>query len=80
MTLFRIMLLVVGAAVVLLTVVVLRVETARLHFERGRLESDCAELVRLRDARQLELDRLRNPSTIRAQMQRAFGEQRAVIE
>lgn len=73
MTVFRIIVLVSGAALVLLTVVVLRVETARLHFERGVLMRECSELVRLRDARQLELDRLRNPSTIRAQMQRLFG-------
>lgn len=73
MTVFRIVILVTGAALVLLTVVILRVETARLHFERGTLMQDCTELARLRDAHQLELDRLRNPSTIRAQMQRTFG-------
>lgn len=73
MSVFRIVIFVTVSAVVLLSVVILRVETARLHFERGGLEQECAELVQRRDARQLELDRLRNPSAIRAQMQRTFG-------
>lgn len=83
MTLFRMIVVLIGALAVLLCVVILRAETTRLHYEisqcERRVEACCQ---RLREA-ELELARLRNPMMIRDRVKDAvelLQDQRAATE
>jgi hypothetical protein len=60
---------VLGAALVtLLTVVILRAETTRLHSELSQLDRRAAVLWQELRENELELARLRNPALIRARV------------
>lgn len=77
MTLFRMIVVLVGALAVLLCVAILRAETTRLHYEISARERRAAECCQqLREA-ELELARLRNPMLIRDQVQRVV---RSIME
>jgi hypothetical protein len=71
MTLFRMIVVLVAGLLVMLCVVILRAETARLHYEISQRERQ-AEVFRqqLHDA-ELELARLRNPMLMRRQVKEA---------
>lgn len=73
MTLGRTAALLTGALAVMLTVVVLRAETTRLHFELVRLERRAATLRQELREKELELARLRNPARIRDRVLRHGG-------
>jgi len=70
-TLFRTIVILAGGLVLMLSVVILRAETARLHYEISRYErraDECSQ--QLREA-ELELARLRNPMMIRKKVKDA---------
>lgn len=67
MTILRVSAVLVGAAVVLLTVVMLRAETTRLHYSISRLDARADELRQQIRDRGVELQRLRDPARIRFQ-------------
>ena len=73
MTLFRTIVVLVGALALMLCVVILRAETARLHYDISQRERVAEEYrQQLHDA-ELELARLRNPMVIRQQVKEAIG-------
>lgn len=71
MTLFRTIAILAGGLILLLVVVVLRVETTRLHNEIARVERATEGYRAQARAAELELARLRNPMVIRRRMQDA---------
>ncbi len=74
MTLLRIIAVLVGGLLVLLVVVIQRAETTRLHSEVAQCEHKADELrQQLREA-EMELARLRNPSTIWQRMQQSVAQ------
>lgn len=73
MTLPRMILILSGALVVLLTVVVLRTETTRLHADIARVEREARELQRQVHAAEVELARLRNPMLLRERVREALA-------
>lgn len=68
MSLTRIIVLLLGAAAVLLTVVSLRAETTRIHNRIGRIDQETEALALELRQKELELVRLQNPTLIRARM------------
>lgn len=78
MTLFRMIVILVGGLLLLLTVVILRAETTRLHYEISKCERSADELRQQLVDKELELARLRNPTRIRQRVEQAvtqFGEE-----
>lgn len=74
MSIFRMIVVFLTALAVMLAVVVLRSETARLHFEVSQRERAGERMLQeLRDV-ELELARMRNPMLIRQQVRRALQE------
>lgn len=73
MTLFRILVVLAGALVLLLTVVILRAETTRLHYEVSGCEREAEALQQQLLEAELELARLRNPVRLRQRMQEAVS-------
>jgi hypothetical protein len=65
MKLTRMICILAGALAVMLTVVVLRAESTRLHFERARLDARAAGLWQQLREYEIELARLRNPEETR---------------
>lgn len=83
MTLFRMIVILVGGLLLLLTVVVLRAETTRLHYEISKCERSADELRQQLAEKELELARLRNPTRIRQRVEQAvtqFGDDEAPPE
>ncbi len=68
MSLTRIIVLLTGAAAVLLTVVALRAETTRIHNRIGRIDLETEVLALELRQKELELARLQNPMLIRARV------------
>jgi hypothetical protein len=78
MTLFRMIVILVGGLVLLLAVVILRAETTRLHYEISKCERSADGLRQQLVEKELELARLRNPARIRQRVEQAvtrFGEE-----
>ncbi len=73
MTLFRIIVLLAGGLLLLLTVVTLRAETTRLHHEISRCERAADEIRQELVEAELELARLKNPTRIRQRMEQAVS-------
>jgi hypothetical protein len=74
MTLFRTIVVMVGGLLLMLTVVILRAETTRLHYEVSQCERRADECrQRLREG-ELELARLRNPMVIRQKVKDTVDE------
>jgi hypothetical protein len=73
MTLFRVIVVLVGGLALLLLVVILRAETTRLHYSIARCERDADEIRQQVVEAELELARLRNPTRIRQHMEQAVG-------
>lgn len=71
MTLFRTIVVLIAALVVMLTVVILRAETTRLHYAISQQERRAAELRQSLRTAELELARLRNPILIRKKVEAA---------
>lgn len=71
MTLFRIIVVLTGALVVMLLVVMLRAETTRLHYEISECERQADQYREQLRALELELARLRNPVVIREKVEEA---------
>ena len=67
MTLTRTVVLLSGTLAVMLTVVILRTETTRLHYRLSQLDRQERALQQQLREKELELARLRNPALIRAQ-------------
>lgn len=65
MTLTRIVVVLAGTLLVLLTCVVLRADAASMNDRLAALESEAGELWQELRAKELELARLRTPSVIR---------------
>ncbi len=74
MTLFRVIVVVVGGLAVLLLVVILRAETTRLHCAIARYEREADGIRQDLVEAELELARLRNPTRIRQRMEQAVGQ------
>ncbi len=68
MTLTRMIVTLAGALAVMLTVVILRAECTRLHFDVSRLDKRGDGLIQQMREEELELARLRNPAVIRARV------------
>ena len=80
MTLLRIIVILAGALALMLAVVILRTETARLHYRISRLQDETGRMhEQLRDAN-LEIARLRNPMLIRQRVHDVLREQFEVDE
>lgn len=75
MTLARTVVLLAGALAVMLTMVIIRAETTRLHFEYRQLEREAAALRQTLREKELELARLRNPARIRDRFLRITADQ-----
>jgi len=71
MTLFRMIVVLVIGLMVMLCVVILRAETARLHYEISQCERQAEEYRQQMHDAELELARLRNPMVIRRQVKEA---------
>ena len=83
MTLFRMIVILAGALVLLLIVVILRAETTRLHYEISQLERETEQYRQQWRESELELARLRNPMVIRERVRdavRQFAEEGAPRE
>jgi nucleoid-associated protein YgaU len=68
MSLTRLIVLLAGAAAVMLTVVALRAETTRIHNRIGRIDQEAESLALELRQKELELARLKNPTLIRARV------------
>jgi hypothetical protein len=73
MTLLRTSVILAGGLALMLPVVMLRAETARLHEEISRLEGQAERLHLSLRAAELEHARLRNPMLIRRKVDEALG-------
>ena len=73
MTLFRMIVVLAGGLVLLLSVVTVRAQTTRLHYEISRCERAADELRQELVEAELELARLRNPTRIKQRMEQAVG-------
>lgn len=74
MTLLRMIVIFVGALVLLLSVVVLRAQTSRLHYEIARCQRQTEELQQELIDAELELARLRSPTRLRQRAEEAIEE------
>jgi hypothetical protein len=74
MTLFRVIVVLVGGLALLLVVVILRAETTRLHYSIARCERDADEMRQQLVEAELELARLRNPTRIRQRIEQAVAQ------
>jgi hypothetical protein len=66
MTLTRMAVLLSGALLVMLAVIILRAESARIHFRVSQLDAQADGFRQQLREQELELQRLRNPALIRA--------------
>jgi len=77
MTLPRMIAVLVGGLLLLLVVVVLRAETARLHYEISQCERRADGLRQRLIEAELELARLRSPMGMRLRVEQAAGQMAA---
>jgi sensor domain CHASE-containing protein len=68
MPLRSLILLLVMVLVAMMTIVLLRAETTRLHYELSQLDRRAEILRQELDEKELELERLRSPGLIRAKL------------
>ncbi len=73
MTVFRMIVILVGGLAILLLVVILRAETTRLHYEISKCERAADALRQDLQEAELELARLRNPMRIRQLVKEAVS-------
>jgi Mg2+/citrate symporter len=76
MTLVRTILVLGLALVIMLAVVLLRAETARLHYDISQREQEARALKQKLRAAEVELARLRNPVLLRARVADVLAELR----
>ena len=71
MSLFRMIVLLAGTLLVLLTIAILRVETTRLHYDISRIERQITEQRQQLRASEIELARLQSPMFLRQRLEAA---------
>ena len=74
MTLFRTIVILLGGLALLLSVVILRAETARLSYQIARLEREAGDCHEQTQAAEVELARLRSPIFLRQRIEEAVRE------
>jgi hypothetical protein len=74
MTLFRTIVILVGGLLIMLTVVILRAQTTRLHYEISQCERRTDQYRQQLHDGELELARLRNPMMIRQQVKETVSQ------